>query len=113
MELGKFTYLAYMLVFCLPVLALMWGRKWRLLWANRLVLAITTSAGVLWWFLAEPLVPLWKPWVFGEERILGVWFHYAPIEDLLYALLVPFTIASVVIIFLDSKRRGKRRFLFG
>jgi len=110
---GNFSYLAWMLIFCVPALSWLWMRHFTLLIRNKKVLLVTIGTGLLWWAVADPLASALHPWFYSSDRILGPWLLGGPIEDAPYAVLVSLVISTGVIVAIDWRRKGRRAFLVG
>jgi lycopene cyclase domain-containing protein len=68
-----------------------------ILWLNRKVVFIVTSAGVLYISILEPVAIYWKAWSFNSDKILGLYIGNLPIEEIVAAVFVYFAIACFII----------------
>lgn len=109
---GNLSYLVWMLVFCIPPIGYLWIRKWNVLNRNRHTILLMVLLGLLFYIIPNPVIRGWDTWFYSDDKIIGRVFG-APIEDLVFAVLVALAIASATISFIDSKRKGKHRWLFG
>lgn len=110
---GNFAYLTYTCLFCLPILGILWWKK-RSFFASRVrLLFMIAAAGVLFQLISDPFAEAWDAWLFSSDKILGIWVFNFPVENLLFFILVPLCIGSVVLVCVDWKRRGRRRWLVG
>lgn len=111
--LGTFSYLFWLFIFCVPPIVYVWARKHVWLRKNIKVIGIVVGASVAGWPVADLFGTSWHAWSYSDSRVIGIWIFGAPIEDGLYAAVVAFVVASAVLSFIDSKRRGKHRWLLG
>jgi lycopene cyclase domain-containing protein len=95
---GQYSYLVWMLIFTLPPIGVMWICRFRFLWANRRIVALTTLTGVLFQCVADPIAEQWHAWFFNSDKILGVWVGDFPIENIIFFILAPLAISSAMLI---------------
>ena len=104
----RYTYLGYTLLFCLPPIALLWGKYARAmrddLWRILSATAILTLYGNAVW----PTAMGWNCWQYSESRILN-WkllglYH---IEDVVWWLLVSLLVASFISLSTRCERQGQ------
>ena len=104
---GKFTYLAYTLIFTVPLIAFLWWRQGKRLWAARRVLAVTTLLVTAFGFLVWPYGLAWKCWDYAPEKILGVSIFGTVLEDLVWWLCISFLFACTVTMLAEFEEEGK------
>ena len=97
MNSGRTAYLAHLLVFGLPVLALevallqqVWGPRLLVLLRAVLPPALWVTA---WLVLADELAISKGVWAFGEGKHLGVYLGRVPLEEALFFLLTNLLVA--------------------
>ncbi len=109
MNLGKYSYLAYMLIFTLTPILILWLKKFELLRKNIKIVGITAIIAIAYQFIVDPFAEAYKAWFFGEDKILGFWIFNFPIENILFFLLVSVAISSATLVFIDYEDTGKFR----
>ncbi len=108
-----FTYVLHILGFSLPILLFLYIRKRTLIYKERRALLSIVVFAVLFQSITESIALSWNAWAFSGSGLLQIWPAAFPIEELLLALLFPLTLASVIVVLLDWKRRGKHQWLVG
>lgn len=104
---GQFSYLVYMLVFTIIPMAIVWSINWRRLSANLRVILLVGLTGVVYQLTFDPFAESWQAWFFSEDKILGLWLFNFPLENVLFFLLVPIAISSVVLTLIDFGKTKK------
>src|SRR5215510_12486673 len=94
---GQYTYLVYVLAFCLIPIGLFWVLNFRFLWDNLRVVTISTLAMFTYLCVTDPFAEAWHNWFFSSDRMLGWMVINFPIEEGLFFLLVPVAIASATL----------------
>jgi len=97
---GKFTYLVYVLAFCLVPIGLFWVASFRFLSKNRKAIGMTALATFAYLCVTDPFAEAWHNWFFSNDRILGWWIINFPIEEALFFLLVPIAVATATLCFI-------------
>lgn len=105
--LGHFSYLGYMLIFVFLALAILWGRYYRELFANKGILIKVVVIAVIYQLIVDPIAESWKAWAFSSNEVLGIWFINFPIENTIFFALNSFAIASAVIGFITHQKRHR------
>jgi lycopene cyclase domain-containing protein len=115
MNFGRTAYLAHLLVFGLPVLALevallqhVWGPRLLVLLRAVLPPALWVT---LWLVLADELAISKGVWAFPEGKHLGVYLGRVPVEEVLFFLLTNLLVALGLPLF--SKARPARAAMGG
>ena len=98
---GHYTYLVYVLVFCLVPTAVFWIIGYRFLRRNLAIIAMAALISFLYLCLTDPLAEAWHNWFFSPDRLLGLYMLNFPVEEGLFFLLVPTAVASAAIFFLS------------
>lgn len=104
---GQFSYLVYMLIFTLIPIAIIWGINFRFLWKNKKVPTYSVLVFIIYSIIVDPVAIKWNTWFFSDNKILGIKFLGFPIEDLIFATLISFTIASATLTFINFRESGK------
>ncbi len=94
---GKYSYLAWMLIFTLIPIGVLWLRYPHALWRNRHVIALTACIAVLYQLLVDPIAEKWHAWFFDERRVMGIWMGNFPIENTIFFALIAVAISSFVV----------------
>lgn len=110
---NNFSYIAYTLLFCVPVIALFWWRKSDLIVRNRRAVLGSVVCGILFQLIADPVAEAWGAWFFTPDKILGLWILNFPIENILFFIFVPLAISMFVLVCIDWKLRRKHSWLVG
>lgn len=110
---ADFTYLSLILLFSLPVLSILLIRRRKVLWRERATLVSVTVFGILFQTITESIALAWGAWAFSGNGVVGIWLNGFPIEEIVLAVLFPLTLASVTVVLLDWRGRGKHRWLVG
>ncbi len=103
---GHFTYLVYVLFFCLIPIAGCWIIGFRFLRRNAVVVGLTTLIIFAYMCLTDPLAEYWRTWYFSGDRLLGRYMLNFPIEEGLFFLLVPLAVASATLVILSTSSKG-------
>ncbi len=106
---GHYTYLIYVLAFCLVPTAVFWALGFRFLRRNLRVIALTTVVVFAYLCLTDPLAEAWRNWYFSSDRLLGAYMLNFPVEEGLFFLLVPFAISSAALFFLSLYQKSAQR----
>jgi lycopene cyclase domain-containing protein len=104
--LDKYSYLFYMLIFTLSPIIILWIKNFKFLLKNIKIILIIAFMGFLYTFLVDYFVVLWNTWKFNPEKILGIWIINSPIENFVFMILVNIAIASAVLSFIKSRKKG-------
>jgi lycopene cyclase domain-containing protein len=102
---GHYTYLIYVLAFCLIPTAVFWALAPRFLLRNLRVVALATLIVFAYLGLTDPLAEAWHNWYFSGDRLLGAYMLNFPVEEGLFFLLVPFAIATAALYFISLVQR--------
>ena len=104
--LGRYTYLIYVLVFCLIPIAWCWIVGFRFLRRNAVVVALTALIVFVYMCVTDPLAESWRNWYFSSDRLLGAYMLNFPVEEGLFFLLVPLAVASATLVFLSWRSQS-------
>lgn len=102
-----------MLLFCIPIIGLLWWHKSVPIRQSWSVILGSVVCGIIFQLVADPVAEAWHAWFFSPEKILGVWVFNFPIENILFFILVPLAISMFVIICIDWRRQRKHLWLVG
>ena len=97
---GKYSYLVYVLAFCLVPIGLFWGTSFRVLRKNWKVVGISSLIAFAYLCLTDPFAEAWHNWFFSSDRILGWYILNFPVEEALFFLLVPIAVATATLCFI-------------
>ena len=100
---GKYTYLAWMLIFTIVPIGIIWARYSRLLWKNRKAILIIAVIAAVYQLIADPFAEAWHAWFFTKGLTMGFWIGNFPIEDTIFFVLVSIAISSFVIAWANRK----------
>lgn len=98
---GHYTYLIYVLVFCVVPIGLMWTTNFQFLRTNIRVIGMAALITFIYLCATDPFAEAWHNWFFSADRILGWWVINFPVEEALFFLLVPIAVASATLCFLS------------
>ena len=104
---GQYTYLIYVLAFCLLPIGIMWITNFQFLHKNLNVIGMSVLSMFVYLCATDPFAEAWHTWFFSSDRILGWQVINFPVEEALFFLLVPVAIASATLCFihwLDASR---------
>lgn len=98
-------YLAHLLGWFLPVIAVQWIIGWRILSAN--LGAITAAAGIasVYYSLTDVVAIHQGIWFFGEGQISGVHIGNVPVEEVVFFFLTAWLVAQSFVLFLPTRFR--------
>ena len=103
---GHYTYLIYVLAFCLIPTGVFWALGFRFLRRNLTVVGMTALIMLAYMCLTDPFAEAWHNWFFSPDRLLGVWVINFPVEEGLFFLLVPIAVASATLFFLSLSEKS-------
>ena len=103
---GHYTYLIYVLAFCLIPTGVFWALGFRFLRRNLTVVGMTALIMLAYMCLTDPFAEAWHNWFFSADRLLGVWVINFPLEEGLFFLLVPIAVASATLFFLSLSEKS-------
>ena len=106
---GQYTYLVYVLVFCLIPIGLLWAINYRFLRSNVRVLGMSALVVFIYLCITDPFAEAWHNWFFSSDRILGPQVINFPVEEGLFFLLVPIAIASATLCFIHWFDQARSR----
>ena len=94
----EFSYLAYMLIFTLTPISILWFRYYQFLWLNRKIIFYTLAFGIVYQLIADPFAEGWRAWFFSDDKVLGLWVLNFPIENVIFVVLISIAISSAVLV---------------
>ena len=94
---GQYTYLIYVLGFCLIPIGLLWATNFRFLRRNVRVIGIAALVMFIYLCATDPFAEAWHNWFFSSDRTLGWQVINFPVEEALFFLLVPIAVASATL----------------
>ena len=97
---GQYTYLVYVLAFCLIPIGILWVTNFRFLRRNLRVIGMASLVMFIYLCLTDPFAEAWHTWFFSSDRNLGRYVINFPVEEALFFLLVPIAIASATLCFI-------------
>jgi len=97
---GHYTYLVYVLAFCLIPIGVMWTTNFRFLRENLRVIGIAALVVFIYLCATDPFAEAWHNWFFSSDRILGWQVINFPVEEAIFFLLVPIAIASATVCYI-------------
>jgi hypothetical protein len=109
-------FLVYLLVPILPAIALLYIfgiRRFKLEEKLRKMMPFVLILAAGGYFFGETGVLVLRPWLFDCSKTLGICPFGLPIENMLVALLVTFSVALAALAFSEIEKRSKstRQFL--
>jgi hypothetical protein len=104
---GNFTYLAYTLIFTVPLIAFLWRRHGARLWQARRLIVTATALVTAFGFFVWPYGLVWKCWEYSPTRILGVIIFGTVLEDVVWWLCISFLFACTVTLLAQFEDEGK------
>ena len=102
---GQYTYIIYLLAFCLIPIGLFWATNFRFLRKNVRVVGMTALLIFIFLCMTDPFAEAWHTWFFSSDRILGLWIINFPFEEGLFFLLVPIAVATATLTFISLQER--------
>jgi lycopene cyclase domain-containing protein len=106
---GQYTYLIYVLVFCLIPIGSMWVINFRFLRDNWKIVAGSALVVFIYLCVTDPFAEAWHNWFFSSDRMLGPQLINFPVEEGLFFLLVPIAIASATLCFIHWFDQSRSR----
>jgi lycopene cyclase domain-containing protein len=103
---GHYTYLVYVLAFCLIPTGVFWAVGFRFLRRNLPVIGLTVLIVFPYMCLTDPFAEAWHNWFFSSDRLLGPYMINFPVEEGLFFLLVPIAVASAALFFLSLTEKS-------
>ncbi len=97
---GQYTYLVYVLAFCLIPIGILWILNFRFLRDNLRTVTIATFVIFIYLCATDPFAEMWHNWFFSSDRLLGWYVINFPVEEGLFFLLVPLAVASATLCFI-------------
>jgi len=94
---GQYTYLVYVLAFCLIPIGIMWATNFQFLHNNLRVIGMAALIVFVYLCATDPFAEAWHNWFFSSDRNLGWYVINFPVEEALFFLLVPIAIASATL----------------
>ena len=104
---GHFTYLAYTLLFTVPLLALLWRHHGARLWQARRLIAIATTLVTLFGWVLWPYGLLWKCWGYSPDKILGITLFGTVLEDVVWWFCIALLFACTIALLAQFEDEGK------
>ena len=104
---GQYTYLVYLLAFCLIPIGLFSVPNSKFFRKNLKVIGLSALVILIYLCVTDPLAEAWHTWFFSNDRILGFWFINFPVEEGLFFLLVPITVAFATLSFIRYQDRAR------
>jgi lycopene cyclase domain-containing protein len=102
----QYAHLFLLLVAGVLFHAVLWARNARFLWAQRRIILTVVVVAEVWMLITDPIGGHWRAWVFGPDKVLGLWlFEVMPVEDLLGIAVVSSAAACATLVFAYSPRR--------
>lgn len=104
--MNKFTYLFLDFIFFTPVLIFAYLRYKRLIIEKIKFIWFAVFAGVILFFIIDPVATFWGAWEFDRSQTLGIYFGKSNLEELIFSILVSLVVAIAV---MAGKRREDRK----
>ncbi len=98
-------YLAHILIWMLPVVALQWALAWRTFLRNRRALLYPTLIVGTYFTLADMVAVREGIWFFDPARIAGPRLGPLPVEEVLFFYLTALMVAQSFVMLLPARAR--------
>jgi putative membrane protein len=97
--MSHLTYLAMLLPWALPVIALQWAVGWRALRQRLRVIVVAALVTTAYLSAADAVAITQGIWTIHSERIVGARIGAVPIEEVLFFLLTNLMVIQSVVLF--------------
>lgn len=102
MNFGIYSHIVYSLIFTGFADVCIWALGFPILrpyfWK---ILLASLVLGIFYGVLADHVAVSWGLWSYSSNKILGLWVWGVPVDDLIWAVLVGFTMGSFIILYSD------------
>jgi len=108
------SYIGYTLLFCVPLLLLIWLRSefFTILVKNVSTVILSTITITLYGCIIWPVAIKYGAWSYGSDKISGVkLFDYVYLDDVVWWLFISLLFSSFVVLSAHYEERGKDLFL--
>ncbi|MCS6801820.1 MAG: lycopene cyclase domain-containing protein [Chloroflexota bacterium] len=96
-RLGRWTYLAFITVWAMPVILFQWWFAGRDLWAKRGPLALAVAAATLYLSAADAIAIARGIWRINPARTVGLRLGPLPLEEALFFLVTNVMVAQTMV----------------
>lgn len=103
------TYLAMIVGWSAPIIALHWAVGWRVLVRKRAVLAVATGGATLYLGLADTFAIQRGIWAINPEKTIGSEWHGFVFEEWLFFFVTNLIVAQTAILLSDAGMRAKAK----
>lgn len=107
--MSHWSYLPFLLVWALPVVALEWIAGARYLWRERGVWPWIVLALTAWFTLADAVAIAAGIWRFDATSLVGLYLGPVPVEEILFYLLTSAMVVQGFVLFHARLARRTRR----
>lgn len=101
------NYLAHLLVWMFPVIALQWALSWRVFVRHRRAILWPTLIAGSYYTVVDMVAVREGIWYFDPSRIIGVHLGPLPIEEVLFFYITALLVAQSVVMLLPARLRGE------
>jgi|GEM_PF-2941800 lycopene cyclase domain-containing protein len=100
----KFSYLFLDFVFFAPVLIFAFLKYKKLISENKKFIWFSTFAGVVLFFIVDPIATFWNAWNFDRSKTLGIYIGKSNLEELIFSILVCLVVAVALLAGIRSEK---------
>ncbi len=104
---GNLSYLAYILIFTVSLMAFLWWRQSARLWSERRLIVAATAIVTTFGFLVWPYGLAWRCWEYSPSKILGITILGTVFEDMVWWLCISFLFSCTVALLARFEDEGK------
>lgn len=108
----QLTFLILNSIFFLPAAVFLIYRHGKIIFQYKKFLLATAILGILCFVVLEQIAVTWGAWGYDNQKTLGIYLGVSVIEMLIWTILVPLIVASVVIISAIKEEKGESLFPF-
>lgn len=97
-------YLAHILIWMLPVVALQWGLGWRAFLRHPKAVFIPPLIAGTYYTIADSFAVREGIWYFDPDQILGIFIGPLPVEEIIFFYLTALLVSQSFVMLLPKKQ---------
>lgn len=101
----KYTYLILNILFFLPNFIIIFLFFKKVIMARLKFILLSGLLGLVWFFIIDPPATSWGAWTMNYSKSVGIRFGNSVVEELIWAILVCMSVASMIEIYLYRKNK--------
>lgn len=98
-------YLAHILIWMLPVVAIQWGLAWRIFRRNLKGIFLPPLIAGTYYSIADSFAVREGIWYFDPNQILGIFVGPLPVEEIIFFYLTALLVSQSFVMFLPVTLR--------